>query len=112
MTPPRLNRQLALETPTRTPDGAGGYAAGWRVLGTVWAEVIARSGRESGGPGGQVSLQAYRITVPAAPVGSDRRPMPDQRFREGSRVFAILAVAESDPAGRYLSCEAREELLT
>lgn len=96
----------------RTPDGAGGYVAGWRTLGAVWAEVVARAGREVEGPGGQVSLQSYRIRVPAAPVGSDRRPVPDQRFREGSRVFVILAVAEADPAGRYLVCEAREALLT
>lgn len=110
MSPPRLNRRLALEAPVRTPDGTGGYVAGWRVVGTVWAEVIARTGREGGGPGGSVSLQSYRIVVPAAPVGSDRRPRPDQRFREGVRVFTILAIGEDDAGGRYLACEAREEL--
>lgn len=47
---------------------------------------------------------AARVTVRAV-----ARPKPGQRFREGSRVFAILAVAERDPAGRYLTCFCREE---
>jgi head-tail adaptor len=44
-------------------------------------------------------------------VGSDRRPRPDQRFREGARLFRILAVAEADAQGLYLTCFAREEVV-
>ena len=55
---------------------------------------------------------SYRIVVRAAPMGSDARPRPDQRFREGARVFAIRAVAEEDAAGRYLVCFADEEVAT
>jgi head-tail adaptor len=50
-----------------------------------------------------------RITVRGAPVGAEQRPRPDQRFRDGSRLFRILAVTERDAAGRYLLCFAREE---
>ena len=55
------------------------------------------------------SAMGYRITVRAAPVGAPSRPRPDQRFREGARVFRILAVAERDAVGRYLTCFAEEE---
>ncbi len=34
---------------------------------------------------------------------------PEQRFREGSRIYRILAVADVDTGGRFLECRAREE---
>jgi hypothetical protein len=37
------------------------------------------------------------------------RPRPEQRFREGSRVYLIRAVAELAHEGRYLVCFADEE---
>ncbi len=107
---PNLSRALLLETPVSVPDGAGGFSVTWQDLGTLWAEIRAGSGRErfaALGPAGEVSL---RILVRAAPVGSDQRPRPDQRFREGARIFRILAVTEADVQGRYLICTAREEL--
>ncbi len=107
---PNLSRALVLETPVTTPDGAGGFTTSWDVLGTLWAEIRASSGRErfaALGPSGEVRL---RILVRAAPEGSDHRPRPEQRFREGARIFRILAVAEADVQGRYLLCTAQEEL--
>ncbi len=106
---PNLTRALVLESPVTLPDGAGGFATTWQGLGTLWAEIRAGSGRErfaALGPQGEVRL---RILVRAAPVGSDARPRPDQRFREGTRIFRILAVAEADLQGRYLICTAQEE---
>lgn len=105
-----LNRRLVLETPERVADGAGGYGEGWTALGEVWAEVMARTGREKQGEALPVSNVGYRITVRAAPVGAGNRPKPDQRFRDGARVFRILAVAEKGQDGRYLTCFAEEEV--
>jgi head-tail adaptor len=105
-----LSRKLVLEAPVRTPDGAGGYAQGWTALGTVWAEVLAGAGREAAGAGAAVSRVVYRVTVRAAPVGSPQRPQPDQRFRDGARVFRVLSVAERDAGGRYLVCQTEEEM--
>lgn len=105
-----LSRKLVLEAPARVPDGAGGFTNGWTVLGEVWAEVLARAGREKQGEAVPVSNVGYRITVRGAPAGHSMRPLPDQRFREGGRVFRILAVAERDPDGRYLTCFADEEV--
>ncbi len=112
MTSPRLNRQLALEEAVRTPDGAGGFTEAWTELGRLWAEVSARSGRERAEAGVPVSSVPYRIVVRGAPVGAPSRPKPDQRFRDGTRVFVIQAVSEADPEAQYLSCLTVEEVAT
>ncbi|WP_170455674.1 phage head closure protein [Ruegeria arenilitoris] len=110
MSAPRLNRQLVLEAPVRVADGAGGYAETWAPLGTLWAEVTARTGTERAIANVAVSRVSYRIVVRGAPEGSSMRPAPDQRFREGERRFVIRAVAEYDAVGRYLTCFADEEV--
>ncbi|MGR3803876.1 phage head closure protein [Marinibacterium profundimaris] len=110
MSRPRLNRKLVLESRDRVPDGAGGKTRNWEALGTLWAEVTARSGRERSSAGLPVSRSSYEIKVRAAPVGSPSRPRPDQRFREGERIYAIRAVTETDSGSRYLVCYADEEV--
>ncbi|NOD34216.1 MULTISPECIES: phage head closure protein [unclassified Ruegeria] len=107
---PHLNRRLMLEAPIRSADGSGGYIQTWAALGTLWAEVTARSGTERQIAGVSVSRVGYRIVVRGAPEGSSMRPAPDQRFREGNRRFVIRAVAERDPRGQYLTCFADEEV--
>ncbi len=109
MSAPRLNRQLVLEAPDVLSDGAGGFVQGWVPLGMVWASVSPRSGRETAQSGAPVSRMNYRVIVRGAPIGSDKRPAAQQRFREGARIFTIEAVAEHDPEGRYLACFAQEE---
>ncbi|WP_377506394.1 head-tail adaptor protein [Octadecabacter sp. R77987] len=109
---PHLNRRLVLEAPVRVADGAGGYTQSWQALGTHYAEVTARTGREKAGVAVPLSRVAYRIVVRAGLVGASSRPLPEQRFRDGSRVFNILAVAEADASGRYLTCTAEEENVT
>ncbi|NJM83022.1 MAG: head-tail adaptor protein [Tabrizicola sp.] len=112
MKAPDLNRALVLEAAQRVSDGAGGYTESWAALGVLWAAVDPGTGRDV--PGVEVTLASvpYRITVRAAPYGAPSRPKPEQRFREGARIFTILAVTERDPAGRYLTCFAREEAPT
>lgn len=110
MTLPTLNRKLVLEAPVSAPDGAGGQIASWAVLGTLWGELKPRSGRETTGEAGPLSTASYRITVRGAPPGQSDRPCPGQRLRLGTRKFRILAVTESDARGRYLACQAEEEM--
>ncbi|MBK0326997.1 phage head closure protein [Rhodobacteraceae bacterium F11138] len=112
MSMPQLNRRLVLEAPFRAPDGAGGYVETWQALGEHWAEVRARSGRERAEAGVPVSMVTCNIVVRAAPFGSAARPMPEQRFREGERLFLIQAVTERDAEGRFLTCFAQEESAT
>ncbi|GGH26054.1 head-tail adaptor [Cribrihabitans marinus] len=111
MKAPHLNRRLVLEAPTRVPDGAGGYVESWAPLGTVWTHVSVRgSGGERAEAGMPVSRTRFRIVLRGAPVGSSMRPAPDQRLTGDGRIYVIRAVAEHDPAGRYLTCFADEEV--
>ncbi len=110
MAAPRLNRRLVLEAPVRVPDGAGGQEESWVELGTVWAELRARTGRDAEGEEAHLSVTGYRVTLRAAPYGAPSRPLPGQRFRDGARILAILSVAEADSDGRYLTCTAQEEV--
>ena len=109
MSVPVLSHALILETPERFSDGAGGFVEGWIVLGTLWAEITARTGRETASSNTPVSRVSHRIVVRAAPFGAQSRPKPQQRLRDGERVFAIQAVAERDRDGRYLTCFVDEE---
>lgn len=108
---PRLNRHLVLEAPERLSDGAGGFVEGWVPLGMLWGEVTPRTGRETAQIGAPVSRVSFRIVVRGAVVGAPDRPMPEHRFRDGTRVFAIEAVTEHDSEGRYLVCFADEEVI-
>jgi len=106
----KLNRKLVLEAPQQLSDGAGGFSETWVALGTLWAEVKARTGRETLGEAVSLSSAKYRITVRAAEFGAPSRPAPEQRFREGTRIFRILSVVEQDCDGRFLTCFADEEV--
>jgi head-tail adaptor len=110
MTVPVLGHALILETPEQVGDGAGGFHQVWAAVGTHWAEITVRSGRETATSGTAISRVTCKIVVRGAPWGSPERPKPQQRFRHGTRVFTIEAVAERDPEGRYLTCFAQEEL--
>ena len=106
----RLDRRLVLEEVERVPDGAGGFAEVWAEKGVLWGHVKAGAGRETAGDFVTLSTVPYRIIVRAAPVGAPSRPKPDQRFRDGARLFRILAVTEEEGAGTYLVCFSREEV--
>lgn len=98
MKPVRLNHPLVLEEAQIQSDGAGGLVAQWAALGTLWAELRAGSGRERLAEMGPQGRAGFRIIVRAAAQGSP------------ARLFRILAVAELDPRGAYLTCFAEEEL--
>jgi head-tail adaptor len=110
MTAPQMNRSLVLEGPVKLADGAGGYTRDWEPLGVLWAEVKAGSGREKAETAATLSRVPYRITVRAAPHGAPSRPVAGQRFRDGTRVFEIYAVAEKGVHAAYLTCHAQEEV--
>ena len=112
MSGPRLTSKLVLERLEAVSDGAGGMHESWVSLGVLWGQVTPRSGREGVGEAGQVSVTGFRILVRAVPQGHSARPLPEQRFRDGARVFRINSVTEADPGGRFLICLCDEELAT
>ncbi|OAN84460.1 phage tail protein [Jannaschia sp. EhC01] len=106
MSIPHFNRKLVLEAPNRASDSAGGFSEVWQALGIIWAEVLPRgAGREV-----EASELKLKITVRAAPQGAPSRPTAAMRFRDGDRIYRIEAVTETDAAGRYLVCFAKEEV--
>lgn len=107
---PNLSRRLVLEEAARVPDGAGGFTEAWVELGQLWAALKPGSGREKIGGTLALSAVSYEAVVRAAPFGSAARPRPDQRFRDGVRMFRILAVSDEDTDRRYLTCHCIEEV--
>ena len=97
-----LTRRLTLEMRQDTPDASGGYKTVWVRVGEIWADVSIRMGREDFIAAEERPRVRYRMIVRAAPVGAPARPRPDQRLRDGTRIFDILTVAEHDAYGRYL----------
>lgn len=109
MSAPRLTRRLALEEAQTVSDGAGGFTETWVTLGTFWAEMRSGTGREGMRAALPLGRVPWRITVPLAPPDAPSRPRAGQRFREGTRLFRIHAVAEADLRGAWLTCFAEEE---
>ena len=110
MKPPALNRRLVLEDKIATPDGHGGRSVEWSTVGTLWAEVLPRTGREVNGEAGAQSLTGFRVTVRAAAPGHSGRPVAGQRLRMGERLLMIKSVTEATWLDQYLTCIAEEEL--
>jgi len=108
----RLLRRLVLESATREADGSGGFVTTWAPVGTLWADVTARTAREDLIAGVDRPRVRYRIVVRGAPAGAPSRPRPDQRLREGGRVFSILTVTERGADGRHLEILAEEGVLS
>ena len=111
MSVPRLNRRLILESPYRVSDSAGGFTQDWVPIGVIWGDVRSRTGKQNASAGAPVSSVAYKIIVRAEPPGHSGRPLPEQRLRDGSRVFNLTAITEYDADGRYLACFADEEIV-
>ena len=106
---PHLSRKLVLEDAYRTPDGSGGFATEWQDLGTLWAEIKpGRGGQRLDDETGR-TVVPLQIVVRSAPFGAPSRPRAGQRFREGERIYSILAVEEQDASGHYLAVRAQEE---
>ena len=106
--PIKLARPLVLEDRVMTPDGAGGFAVSWNPLGILYGQVVARTGKEREIAGRMVSSNAFKITVRAAPIGAPSRPRADQRLRDGTRLYSLIAVAENSESDLYLDCWATE----
>jgi len=111
MKPAVTNRHVVLEAPTRNPDGAGGYVESWDEVGQMWVYIKASTGRESSANLLTKSSVRYQIWVRGAGVTSPQRPKPEQRFRDGGRIYRIVAVKEADSFGRQLICHAEEEVV-
>lgn len=107
-----MNRRLVLEERAAAPDGAGGMEEIWEERGAHWAALAPASSREIMAGGRPASFVSHKALIRHAPFGAPERPMPDQRFREDERIFAIRAVSEADDRREMLICWLEEGALT
>ena len=107
-----LRRRFELEALTQTGDGAGGLSESWTPVTTIYADVVASTGKETLSGGRAAARVTHKAFIRHQPFGAPSRPRPDQRFREGARSFAIRAVAEADDRREYLVCWLEEGALS
>lgn len=101
MNPGELNRRLVLEAPVETADGAGGIARDFAAVATVWGSVVSLSARADMFAAGRAAAITHRIVIRRGPQVTVRH-----RFRDGERIYAVIAVSEND--NRTLAIQAEE----
>ncbi|MEX2520485.1 MAG: phage head closure protein [Paracoccaceae bacterium] len=107
-----LTRRLVLEERESAPDGAGGSVEAWAARGAHWAAVSAVSARERTFGARPASAVTHRALIRFCEFGTLERPVADQRFREGERIFAIRGVSEADDRRERLICWLEEGALS
>jgi SPP1 family predicted phage head-tail adaptor len=95
--------RLVLEMPQETVNALGGAAIQYQPVVTLWARVEIRGGSERLRGGRLEGTSDTRITLRWR-GGVDTR----QRFRLGSRLFAIRAAFDPDGRRRDLVCLCEE----
>ncbi len=98
----QLDRRLVLEAPSESADGAGGVARGYATVATVWASLTPVSARADTTAASLGAIVTHRIVIRA---GRDLTTF--HRFRDGARVFAIVAFRDSADR-RFIEIDAAE----
>jgi SPP1 family predicted phage head-tail adaptor len=106
MTPPclmDLNKRLVIEAPLPGLSDGGSETISWQPLGTVWAALRPKSGREAVHADAQTLHTTHEIWLRyrADLTGA-------MRFRLGLRVFAITSILDPDERQRWLVCQTDE----
>lgn len=98
-----LNRRIALEYETRTPDGMGGASVTWTKKAEVWcaiwpvnATTQIQSGQQAGSITHRIRMR-YRLDLRAT-----------WRLRYGTRYFAILGIVNPNERGAMLDLLCKE----
>ena len=102
----RLRHRLVLEMPLTTPDGAGGVTLTWSSVATVWANVLAQTGREATQFDRFSGTSTHRVVLRFRSDVS-----PEMRFRTGQRLLHIVSVRDVEGRRRWLECACEEEFL-
>jgi head-tail adaptor len=64
----RLSTRFALSAPSQTPDGQGGFVAGWTAAGSTWGRIEASAARTDGDLDGPRVTSLAPVIVRAAPA--------------------------------------------
>lgn len=98
-----LNKRVALEVATRTPDGMGGATVAWTERAEVWcviwpvnATTQIQAGQQAGSVTHRIRMR-YRMDLRAT-----------WRLRYGDRYFTILGIVNPNERGAMLDLLCRE----
>jgi SPP1 family predicted phage head-tail adaptor len=97
-----LDRRLVLEAPVETDDGAGGVSRSYETVATLWAQVTPARARSNVAADSLAALVTHRIVVRAP-----RTVTTLNRFRDGTRIFHVVAFRETADR-RFLEIDAEE----
>ena len=100
-----MSARLDVETPVNAGDGQGGVIPGFAPVTTLWARVEPLSMNDEERADEAKSAVTHRIIVR---YRDDLRA--GMRFRNGSRLFMIVALGDPDETRRYIDCRCREEI--
>jgi SPP1 family predicted phage head-tail adaptor len=100
-----LRDRLTLEQPVRAPDGGGGASVAWQPVAELWAHARPITGDERLRHDQVAGRLTHRVTI-------RRRDgvAPAMRFRQGARIYEIVAVLDS-PRRTHLTCLCEERSL-
>nr|CAD6610855.1 head-tail adaptor protein [Rhizobium sp. Khangiran2] len=101
--PGRMTTRLVLEAPVEAPDGQGGAAVTWEAVRVLWARVEPVRVSERQEAGAESATISYRIWI-----WFRDDVVAGQRFRNGSRVFAVKLVRDPHETRRFLVCHCEE----
>jgi head-tail adaptor len=97
-----LDRRLVLEAPAETDDGAGGVVRDYETVTSLWAQVTPVRARPDIAADSLAALVTHRIVVRAP------RPLNTlNRFRDGARIFRVVAFRETADR-RFIEVDAEE----
>jgi SPP1 family predicted phage head-tail adaptor len=99
--PGQFNWRLTLEAPVETPDGAGGVTRSYSSVATLWASLDPVSARGDVAASALGAAITHRIAIRYR-AGITLR----HRFRDGARIFRIVAMRDTDK--RFLDIDAEE----
>ncbi|MBV9558134.1 MAG: phage head closure protein, partial [Pseudolabrys sp.] len=97
-----LDRRLVLEAPAEADDGAGGVTRGYAAVATVWAQLAPLAAHAETIAGSLGAVVTHRIVIRAG-----RDVTTFHRFRDGTRIFRVVATRERD-SGRFVDIDAEQ----
>lgn len=100
----RLNRQVCLDAPVATPDGAGGRTPGFLEVARFFAAIEALGAEQRDDGGFALSSRSMRVIFR---FRSDVTLA--HRLRLGERVLVLQGLADPDETRRYLIATCRED---
>jgi len=100
-----LRERFTLEQPARAADGGGGASITWETVTELWAHVRPLTGDERLAHDQLAGRLTHQVWIRYRPG-----IVPAMRFRQGARIYEIVAVLEAKRRA-YLECLCEERTL-